>query len=156
MTFIVRKALPSDRDALRELYEENDARHAAGRPDAFQSPPAPGRPLSFTDARLNAPDSIFLVAVAGDRIAGFAFAKLGRAPDDAMHRPRLFAYVEEVVVAAGRRREGIGTALMSNVESWARARGVGAVELIVWEFNEDARRFYESLGYGTSYRRMTK
>src|SRR5580658_5951546 len=75
-------------------------------------------------------------------------------PVDAMHRPRVFAYIEEVVVSSHHRRLGVGKALMQRVEGWARDRKVDQIELIVWEFNDEARKFYESLGYTTSYRRM--
>jgi GNAT superfamily N-acetyltransferase len=43
---------------------------------------------------------------------------------------------------------------MHGVEGWARDRKVDQIELTVWEFNEEARKFYESLGFTTSYRRM--
>jgi len=77
-----------------------------------------------------------------------------RSVDSRSHRPRVFAYIEEVVVSADHRRLGVGKALMHRVEEWARDRKVDQIELIVWEFNEEARKFYESLGYTTSYRRM--
>jgi ribosomal protein S18 acetylase RimI-like enzyme len=45
------------------------------------------------------------------------------------------------------RRTGVGSALMSAGEAWARERGLPALSLDVWAANEPAWAFYESLGY---------
>jgi diamine N-acetyltransferase len=150
--FIIREAALADHEAISLLYAQVDALHAHGRPDAFQKPPRP-RSIAFLQEHLAQVDAAMFVADIGG-VVGFAFVKLGRPPGDAMHRPRLFAYVEEVVVSADHRRLGVGKALMYRVDGWARDRKVDQIELIVWEFNEEARKFYESLGYTTSYRRM--
>lgn len=150
---IIREASIADHQAIALLYAQVDALHASGRPDAFQTPLQP-RSIAFLQKRLAEADGAMLVADIGGVVVGFAFVKLGRPPHDAMHRPRVFAYVEEVVVSSDHRRLGIGTALMHRVEGWARDRKVDQIELIVWEFNEEATMFYESLGYTTSYRRM--
>jgi ribosomal protein S18 acetylase RimI-like enzyme len=150
---IIREASIADCPAIALLYAQVDALHAQGRPDVFQQPPEP-RSLAFLQERLAEANAAMFVADLDGAVVGFAFVKLGRPPDDAMHRPRAFAYVEEVIVSSNHRRGGVGKALMRAVEGWARDRKVDQIELVVWEFNEEAREFYESLGYRTSYRRM--
>jgi ribosomal protein S18 acetylase RimI-like enzyme len=44
---------------------------------------------------------------------------------------------------------------MRRAQTWARAQGAGEIELTVYEFNEPAIAFYQSLGYKTVSRRMT-
>ena len=150
---IIREASIADHQAISLLYAQVDALHAHGRPDAFQEPPQP-RSIAFLQERIAEADAAMLVADVGGSVVGYARVKLGRPPVDAMHRPRVFAYIEEVVVSSHHRRLGVGKALMQRVEGWARDRKVDQIELIVWEFNDEARKFYESLGYTTSYRRM--
>jgi ribosomal protein S18 acetylase RimI-like enzyme len=152
---LIREACIDDHAAIGRLYAEDDALHARGRPDMFQEPQEP-RSISFLRERLVATDATMFVAALDGAVVGFAFVKLGRPPRDAMHRPRLFAYLEELVVSSDCRRRGIGTSLMHRVEEWARDRKVDQIELIVWEFNDEARKFYESIGYATSYRRMVR
>jgi ribosomal protein S18 acetylase RimI-like enzyme len=53
-----------------------------------------------------------------------------------------------VGVAPELRRKGVGRALMTAVEDWLRARGVGKLNLLVRRENSDVVRFYEELGYG--------
>jgi ribosomal protein S18 acetylase RimI-like enzyme len=45
---------------------------------------------------------------------------------------------------------------MEAAQEWARQRGARRVQLTVWEFNEGAIAFYESLGYETYSRNMWK
>jgi len=70
--------------------------------------------------------------------------------------PREFAVIDNLVVAAGRRQQGLGTALVRAAENWAGQRGLREVWLNVWEFNLNARSLYESLQYQTITRRMRK
>ena len=45
---------------------------------------------------------------------------------------------------------------MAFAEAWVQARGIGRIELNVFEFNTGVRRFYQDLGYSTLSRRMVK
>jgi GNAT superfamily N-acetyltransferase len=53
------------------------------------------------------------------------------------------AWVEEVMVAERARRQGVGQALMIEVESWAEAQGAAYVSLA----SRRAGEFYLALGY---------
>ena len=52
-----------------------------------------------------------------------------------------------LMVAAGRRRRGIGRVLLEEAVSWARASGIEKLELHVFPWNEPALRLYESFGF---------
>ena len=52
-----------------------------------------------------------------------------------------------LMVAAGHRRRGIGTALLLTAESWAREAGVSKLELHVFPHNAPAIALYERVGY---------
>ncbi|HYZ19574.1 MAG TPA: GNAT family N-acetyltransferase [Gaiellaceae bacterium] len=52
-----------------------------------------------------------------------------------------------LMVAAGQRRRGIGTALMREAERWARAAGVRKLELHVFPHNTPAIALYRKLGF---------
>lgn len=60
------------------------------------------------------------------------------------------AVVQSLVVDAERRGGGIGGLLMREAESWARSRGLPGVTLYTRVGREDARAFYERLGYRQS------
>ena len=52
-----------------------------------------------------------------------------------------------LMVAAAHRRRGVGSALMSAAEDWARGAGVTKLELHVFPHNAPALALYERLGY---------
>ena len=52
-----------------------------------------------------------------------------------------------LMVAAGERRRGIGTALMEEAVTWARDSGVTKLELHVFPHNEPAIALYRKLGF---------
>jgi RimJ/RimL family protein N-acetyltransferase len=52
-----------------------------------------------------------------------------------------------LMVAAGHRRRGVGTALLRAAESWALEAGVTKLELHVFPHNVPAIALYERLGY---------
>ncbi len=61
--------------------------------------------------------------------------------------PRDFFAVIDFVVLPEARGSGVGQALMEAVEEEARSRGVAALDLMVVDSNDVARRFYERYGF---------
>lgn len=56
-------------------------------------------------------------------------------------------FINILVVDEDKRGVGIGTKLYRYVERLAIRNSIDFVKLVVWPFNENAVRFYESLGY---------
>jgi RimJ/RimL family protein N-acetyltransferase len=67
-----------------------------------------------------------------------------------------------LMVARDHRRRGAGRALMEEAEEWAKAAGIGKLELHVFPHNEPAIALYDGLGYEREgfrrrhYRRRTE
>ncbi|MFB6126526.1 MAG: GNAT family N-acetyltransferase [Halolamina sp.] len=80
----------------------------------------------------------------GDRLVGFATFGPETAP---LATGADRGVVEDVYVVPDRRGEGIGAALVGAAERSLFADGVDAVRLEAMAANEEARRFYERLGY---------
>ena len=92
-----------------------------------------------------APKRLALVAAdeGGREIYGFAVARCG--PDE--------WEIENVVVAVGQRRRGLGSRLVQQILLAARGAGATAVLLEVRESNVAARQLYASLGFSEIGRR---
>lgn len=58
-----------------------------------------------------------------------------------------FPYIRLIAVKSGNRSVGIGSQLLYYVEELLRQRQAGKVFLTVAEFNGQAKRLYERLGY---------
>ena len=61
--------------------------------------------------------------------------------------PRFFAEIGGLVVDVNARRQGVGRALMSQAEAWAREHGYAEVRLRSGLHRNDAHEFYASIGY---------
>ncbi len=64
--------------------------------------------------------------------------------------------VEAVRVAADRRSQGLGAALMAECETRARAAGARVLQLTTDKSRQRAHRFYENLGFTVSHVGMKK
>jgi RimJ/RimL family protein N-acetyltransferase len=87
------------------------------------------------------PDAAVLVAEDEGRLIGRL--SIARDPHPASR------HVADVglMVAADRRREGVGRTLLAAAIDWARGAGIGKLELHVFPWNEAAIRLYESVGF---------
>jgi ribosomal protein S18 acetylase RimI-like enzyme len=66
------------------------------------------------------------------------------------------AHVSDLVVARDGEGQGVGRALMSAADAWARTRGHRFVTLSVFPDNRRALALYERLGFRTDVQRMLK
>ena len=57
------------------------------------------------------------------------------------------AVVQALIVDGSLRKAGVGRILMAAAEAWARAKGLTCLVLHTRDDREDARAFYEHLGY---------
>jgi ribosomal protein S18 acetylase RimI-like enzyme len=87
--------------------------------------------------KLTRDPELFLVAECGGRLVG---ALMG-----AWDGRR--GWLHHLAVDESVRRQGIGAALVQEVEGRIRARGCLKVNLLVYSANQGAREFYRSLGY---------
>lgn len=62
------------------------------------------------------------------------------------------AYVFLLYVASGHRRQGLGKALMTYAQRWAKQQGYGQIGLQVFEDNAPALALYQQMGYASQAR----
>jgi len=143
----IRRATLDDYDALCRLFHQLDEHHVQASPAHFQAFPPPARPHDLLNAKLLNPDGAVFVAEAGEELVGFLDVwKDGpsRAP---MFKQVTFAHLENMVVDARYRRQGIAAALLSEARRWAAERGLNSLQLKVYSANTSAVSFYEKEGF---------
>ncbi|MGC9346657.1 MAG: GNAT family N-acetyltransferase [Anaerolineae bacterium] len=156
MAYSLRAARYADYEALCALLEEVDEIHRDQLPEFFRRLPGPARSASYMHSLISDSKVGFFVAVEEEALVGCVVIAARQTPNVPVLMPRDYAVIECVVVKEAFRGRGVGRALMSMGERWARERGLEAVELDVFEFNTAARAFYEELGYKTVSRRLVK
>ena len=149
---LIRRALPSDADALRLLIP---------RLVAFGPPPwRDAKHMTETDLEVI---SRALLAEGGNPIVYVAegeagdlagFIHLHSATD--YYRRRDHGHVADIVVAQAYEGQGLATALLAKAEEWARAQGFDWLTISVFEANGRAAGLYERLGFGRDIARLVK
>ncbi|MEO8903275.1 MAG: GNAT family N-acetyltransferase [Polyangiaceae bacterium] len=144
--FSIREAVGADYERLCALFAEVDALHAERAPWLFRTPLSEPRSREFVAAQAHGADSTLLVADAGE-LVGVATVLMRSAPEFGVFVPQRWGVLDGIAVTQACRRRGVGTALTRAAEAWAHARSAQWLELVVYDFNADARGFYEALGY---------
>lgn len=126
-TMEIRDLTREDYDELVSLWERGGLPY---RPN--------GRDARERIAReLKGDSAIFLAAESGGRLVG---AVLGT------HDGRK-GWINRLVVAPERRREGIAAALVEAVTERLAARGIGIVTCLIEDWNATSAAFFESIGF---------
>jgi ribosomal protein S18 acetylase RimI-like enzyme len=138
-----RPAKPSDADAIAWLHTRSWREHYRGSfTDAFLDGELPAERIRVWRVRLERPPEDQLVQLAFDaaELVGFVCAY-------GAHDATWGSFVDNLHVASGAKRGGVGSALMRQAGAWLEPRYPGlGVYLFVLEVNAPARRFYERLG----------
>jgi GNAT superfamily N-acetyltransferase len=134
---VVRSATQSDLGALLSLYEEL----AGSKLTAAPSDRASSEPLLAEI--LADPRRELAVALLGGRLVGTADLLL---VPNLTHRGEPWAIVENVIVAGGARRTGVGRALMGHLIELARGAGCFKLQLVSGKQRAQAHAFYRSMG----------
>ena len=139
-TFAVRAAEPADAAALVALAEA-----VVAEPEGWLI--SDGRWRGIADERRylrtlrRHPHAAVFVAESRDGIVG----RLSVARDT--HPASYHVADLGLMVAAGHRRQGLGTALLEQAVAWAQDAGVRKLELHVFPHNEPAIALYERFGF---------
>lgn len=148
---IIRLAQQSDLPQVNAIRRQVHEVHAQGRPDIFH-PEFGGALESHIDEIFGGEQTEIVVADREGQICGFAVLEIIDKPESPYTLARRFLRVSEFGVDAACRRQGIGTRLFDFIKQYAAENGFDTIELDMWEFNEVALPFYESVGFRT-YRR---
>ena len=138
--FTIRQAAPGDAAALLQL-----AREVGAEPEGWLISTSEWRGAGderrYLRSLHRSRDAAVFVVETPEGIVGRL--SVGRDPHPAS------AHVADLglMVAKGRRRQGIGRALLERAVDWARRAGVSKLELHVFPHNEPAIQLYEEFGF---------
>ena len=93
------------------------------------------------------PDAFLLLATGGDAPVAYALVTVQQHADDTHVTGDRVAELKSLSVAASRRGEGLGSAMMLRVFEELRALGVTELKIGVLAGNDRAFRFYERFGF---------
>lgn len=141
-------ATEADLIRVNALQKQVNDLHVDGRPDIF----TPGFSDELRDhvyTIFATPDQKIVVCEKDGVLTGVAVLNHIIRPETPYMRVRDDLDIDEFCVVEAHCRSGIGTELMTFIRSYAKEKGFAKAELNMGEFNEDALRFYESVGFST-------
>jgi len=140
----VRPMKTGDYAAYCMLLREVHSMHAENRPDIFKEQPVFPDEGGF-EKMLSDPEAVCLAAEEAGEMIGMCLMEV-RMPKAAHVHHRPFGWIGDLCVRSDHRGRGIGRDLYRAMKEKAREMGLVRIELMVWAFNESAKRFYERLG----------
>ena len=149
----VRFAKENELDRVNELRKQVNDVHVAGKPDVFK-PGFCDELKNFINVIRDDPEQEIVVAVMNSVICGFAIIHHINKPENPFMKERDFLDIDEFCVDEAYRRKGVATSLISFIMDYAKENGFHRIELNMWEFNQGALAFYESVGFETFRRYM--
>lgn len=154
MAVQIRPATMQDYPALATIGRENQELHVQAHPNIFQ-PGGNSISEEYMRGVLANKHAMAFVAEEQGRVLGYVFARLYTKTCPGLFRPHVVAEIGDIAVTTQARDKGIGHQLFEAARLWARRQHAERLELVVWEFNERARVFYEQLGMRTLSRTMS-
>jgi len=143
--FTIRPGRRDDAAEAARLWMQSAEEHTAHDPVYATAAGAEKTMRRFLADLASSGHSFLFVALAGGRTVGFISGELREGSPTFL--PKTWASVDDVFVEPDHRNLGMGRALLSSVEAWAKERGASGVSLQVAAANARARKFYEELGF---------
>ena len=142
MAICIRRAAEEDAEAIGRILFEVHAVHHAIRPDLFLE----GK-RKYDEAEVKAliQRTPVLVAEESGEVIGYAVCNLEETKGGSMAAHKTL-YLDDLCVDEKSRKQGVGKRLFAAVEALARELQCYDLTLNVWEGNDAARAFYDSLG----------
>ena len=141
---MIRRVRKDDFKAILEMENDLHRQHVVMRPDTFNAEYEAYHEDTFMKL-LNREECLFLVYEDKGEVVAYIYAEI-------ITRGGVFVegkiiYINDLYVKKPYRKKGIGQKLLSEIEKIAHELKITTIELMVWEGNENALRFYEEAGY---------
>jgi len=131
MALIVRRARAADLPRIADLSSQ------LGYPVLLEA-----LERRFSRIASDAEQAVFVAETTDGRLVGWTHANPRR-----LLESEAFMEIEGLVVDASARRQGVGRALIAEVERWSLERGVTTIRVRSNVLRKEAHDFYPSVGY---------
>ena len=149
---MIREACLSDFDAISNLESQVFRIHLNARPDMIK----PKEPFKrdYFEACLNDENIKIFVFEENGGILGYCITRKWGYVNHHLFYDMTILDINDMCVDEKARGKNIGRRLFNQAKEYAKEIGAAKIELSVWNFNKNARKFYERLGMKERISRM--
>lgn len=154
---MIRRATHADLPRIVELFAQVDDLHREALPWLFRKLDEP-RTREVLERFIAGSDCAMFVAADHDGapIVGLLVVMVRQVVKAPIVRPARVAEIENLVVDRAARRRGVGRSLVQAALAWSREAHAERTELGVYDFNDEAYRFWESMGFAPVFHRLAR
>ncbi|WP_064093507.1 GNAT family N-acetyltransferase [Rossellomorea aquimaris] len=149
----VKIARLEDYDKLKPLHKEVHDLHVKGRPDKYKTTDDTLDYEYFKETVENDNGRVFIIEE-NQKVVAFTIIRKSQSPRLNTVIQSESVFIEDFGVDEAFRGMGLGKLLFEEVVAFTKELGIMTLELGVWEFNQNAIGFYESMGMQAQSRKM--
>lgn len=138
-------------DELAPKIFELASFHARMRPDLFTEQSIMTK--KQFKKRIKIKNFVGIAAYENNILCGYCFCRIKNFKSKESSNSNAL-WIDEFFVCEEFRKQGYGTRLFEEIKKVAKENSCNIIELDVWEFNETAKQFYDSIGFRNQ--RITK
>ncbi|UTE76677.1 GNAT family N-acetyltransferase [Rossellomorea sp. KS-H15a] len=148
----IREATKNDYDAVHRIQRQVHEMHTKERPDHYKMADTTLDQDYFNNLVDGENTKVFLLEEV--QPIAYTILTIKNAAERPILIPKKVVYMDDFGVDQTFRGRGLGKRFFGEVVEYAKTIGADSLELGVWEFNENAIKFYESMNLKTKSRMM--
>ena len=145
---VIRIANEMDIEKIMVLEEQAFKLHSEARPDLI------GKHTVNIKGIIEDNNREIFVADNENEIIGFCIVSIVEIKDHFMYHDMTNIEIDDLCIDDKYRQKGVGKKLFEKVKIFGKEKGAQYITLTVWDFNKNAKNFYEHLGMKTRMSRM--
>jgi ribosomal protein S18 acetylase RimI-like enzyme len=149
----IRIANTGDIEKILILEEQILELHSKTRTDWIDSKKRPFN-YEFLKNCIESNNGQIFIAENENKIIGHCILNINEIKNHNMFYDMLNIEIKDICIDEKYRNKGIGKKIFEKIKEFAKEKDAKFIELSVWEFNQNAIKFYEHLGMKTRLRKM--
>lgn len=146
MEAIIRKANIDDYIGINDLVKEVHSIHSKNRPKDYKEFDVPLKEEDFVNMINDDKVVIMVLENEMNELVGYSILKKIVINNHNIMCDKKKLHIDDLCISKKCRRKGLGRLLFNKIKEYAKEEGFDSIELNVWNFNQSAIKFYESLG----------
>ncbi|TMU88348.1 GNAT family N-acetyltransferase [Bacillus sp. BHET2] len=148
----IREATKSDYEVVHQMQKQVHEIHTMERPDHYMMADTTLDMEYFNNLIDGENTKVFLLEE--DQPIAYTIITIKNTEERPILIPKKVVYMDDFGVDRKYRGKGVGKLFFGKIVEFAKSIEADSLELGVWEFNENAIKFYESMNLKTKMRRM--